>query len=185
MPTRGILLLLLVLLGPLVHAQGTEVAGALQFTRTVNLPLSRAQVAALVSAAWENSFALDPGAKLGSVETLGPAFEGAARIAFRSDMVIGREQSAGSIHYRVSIVAENGTCQVRVSYIRHTGSTSAKSDAIDIGILREQASADHRIPGLSRSNAVALHNEARDLASARLQKLLGRFESTLRDRAAP
>ena len=185
MPIRGILLLLLALMGSFVLAQGTEVPGALQFTRTVNLPLSRAQVAALVNAAWENSFALDPGAKLGSGETQGPAFEGSARIAFRSEMVTGREQSAGNIHYRVSILAENGTCQVRVSNIRHTGSTSAKQGPIDIGILREQAPADFRLAGLSRSNAIALHNEARDLATARLQQLLGRFESTLRDRAAP
>ena len=50
MPIRGILLLLLALMGSFVLAQGTEVPGALQFTRTVNLPLSRAQVAALVNA---------------------------------------------------------------------------------------------------------------------------------------
>lgn len=185
MPIRGILFPLLVLLGPLVSAQSTEVPGALQFTRTVNLPLSRAQVAALVKAAWENSFALDPGAKLGSVDTQGPAFDGSARIAFRSEMVTGREQSAGNIHYRVSILAENGTCQIRVSNIRHTGSSSAKHGPIDIGILREQAPADYRIAGLSHSSAVALHNEARDLATARLQQLLGRFESTLRERASP
>ena len=61
----------------------------------------------------------------------------------------------------------------------------AKHGPIDIDILREQAPADYRIAGLSHSSAVALHNEARDLATARLQQLLGRFESTLRERASP
>ena len=168
-----------------VQAQVPSAPPALQFTRTVNVPLSKGQVGALVKAAWENSFALDPGARLEAPTADGRSFEGAARVPFRSSMLIGREQSAGNIRYRVTIVAENGSCQVRVTNINHTGSAAAKGGAISIGPLRETPPPDLRLPGLSRSNGTALFIEVRDAATARLKLLLDRFESTLRDRAQP
>jgi len=182
---RSLLTITLLALLSVAQAQGTNMPRALQFSRTVNVPLSRAQVVALVDDAWANSFALDPGARLGPVSTDGGTFEGSARIVFRSAMLTAREQTAGNIHYRVTVLAENGSCQVRVTHISHSGSTAAKGGAISLGTVQEEAPADLRLAGLSRPNAATLHNEVRDVATARINLLLGRFESTLRERAAP
>jgi hypothetical protein len=146
--------------------------------------LSKARVAALVPAAWDNSFGLDDGARI-AAQPDGSNFEGGAWHPFRPAQLEGREQAAGRLSYRVSIQADNGSCQVRVAHVTHRGSPAAKGGAIDLGVLREAPPADLRVPGLSRSRAQKLYQEAVDAANARITELLGRFEATLRERAGP
>lgn len=166
------------------HAQAPAAPSAMQFARTVSLPLSKARVAALVPAAWDNSFGLDEGARI-AAQPDGSSFEGGAWHPFRPALLEGREQASGRLSYRVSIQADNGSCQVRVAHVTHRGSPSAKGGAIDLGVLREAPPADLRVPGLSRSRAQKLYQEAVDAANARITELLGRFEATLRERAGP
>lgn len=158
---------------------------ALQFSRAVNVPLGKSQVTGLVRDAWANSFGLDPGARLSPVDGSPGAFTGVAHFAFRPAQLAGREEASGTIHYQVTVQAENGSCLVRVTGVVHKGNSAAKLDPIDLGVLRETEPPDLRIPGLSRTSAIDLYRDARTAATARIEQLLGRFESTLRDRATP
>lgn len=158
---------------------------ALQFSRTVNVPLAKAQVTGLVRDAWANSFGLDPGARLTAVDGSPGAFTGVAHFAFRPHQLTGRDEASGTIHYQVTVQAENGSCLVRVTGVVHKGNSAAKRDPIDLGVLRETEPPDLRIPGLSRTSATDLYRDARTSATARIEQLLGRFESTLHDRATP
>lgn len=178
------ILVSLVLLPAIGHAQAPSGPSAMQFARAISLPLSKARVAALVPAAWDNSFGLDEGARL-DAQPDGSSFEGGAWHPFRPTQLEAREQLSGRLSYRVSVQADNGSCQVRVGHVTHRGSPSAKGGAIDLGVLREAPPADLRIPGLSRSLAQKLYQGAVDAANARIIELLGRFEATLRERAGP
>jgi len=157
----------------------------LQFTRTVTVPLAKAQVSGLVRAAWDNSFGLDPGARLTAADERTGSFLGGAHFAFRPTQLTGREQASGNIRYQVTVQAENGSCLVRVTGVVHAGNSAAKGGPIDLGPLREREPEDLRIAGLSRKAANDLHRDAREAATARIEQLMARFESTLRDRAAP
>jgi hypothetical protein len=178
-------LVLLFALGGGAVLQATAQPPALQFSRTVNVPLGRAQVTGLVRDAWANSFGLDQGARLSPVDGSPGAFTGVAHFAFRPQQLIGREEASGTIHYQVTVQAENGSCLVRVTGVVHKGNSAAKRDAIDLGVLRETEPEDLRVPGLSRTSGIELYREARNAAEIRIEQLLGRFESTLRDRATP
>ncbi len=179
------MVVLLLLAGLFARGQGTaQVPTVLQSNRTVTLPLNKAQVAALVRAAWDNSFGLDPGARLEAGTGAGN-FEGLAHFNFRSADLNNRERSTGQIQYRVTVTAENGSCLVRVHSVVHKGNAAAKGGAVDLGTLRETPPADLVLPGLSRTAAARLHNEARDVAMDHLNEVLGRFEATLRARAEP
>lgn len=182
---RGPVVAVLLLIQLAVTGQSATLPPALQFTRTVTLPLSKAQVAASVRAAWDNSFGLEEGASFKAQDSRSGTFTGVAHFAFLPQDLNGREQARGNIQYQVTIQAENGSCLLRVHAIVHRGNAGAKGGPIDLGTMREGAPEDLRVPGMGHAPAVHLYNDATNATTDHLERLMARFESTLRERAAP
>lgn len=157
----------------------------LVITDAVALPLSKAQVFAAALDAWEYSFGQEPGAKLTDRDTTNCRIEGVARVNFRSAQLGSRQGSMGVINYNITIQAENGQCQVRISHLAHTGNRNAPGGAIDLGTIYGGERPKEPVPGVSGGTADRLHADMRTQASAHLNEVMKRFASAMRRASEP
>ena len=157
-----------------------EAPGALSFNDAVGLPMSRGQILSSALDAWEYTFGQEPGAHLERVDKEIGVIEGTARLNYRSAMLLVREETMGSINYRVSITAENGQCILRVSNLVHVGNHGAQGGGIDIGTILSGDGPVARPPGVSPWHARGIHAEIRDRSTARIGELMQAFTARLR-----
>ncbi|MCB0790225.1 MAG: hypothetical protein H6595_03725 [Flavobacteriales bacterium] len=168
------------LIGTSIPAQDPVTVGALGHASSVSLPLSKAIVFERAIEAWNTIIAIEPGATLVITDPDTGILEGTARIRFRSHVLSGREQTMGSIHYRIRIQAMHGECRIAFSAFKHTGNPGAARGAIDLGLLTASGPPAQRLPGLSRPIATRIMDEARKAALERAVHITRLFEASLR-----
>ncbi len=156
------------------------VTGQLMLSEDVGLAMNKSQVLAAAQDAWSSSFGQEPGGQLNLVDTDNGLLEGAARMNYRSKMLMGREETMGTITYQVTIKATNGQCHVRVHNLRHTGNRGAKGGGINAGQLMEGPAPLEHYPGVGLSVSRRMHADIREAATARLQENMRRFVARLR-----
>lgn len=174
--------LLLFLAAARVLCQTTPEAAPGQFmvSEDIGLAMNKAQVLAAAQEAWSNSFGLEPGGQLNLVDTENGLLEGAARVNYRSKLLMGREETMGTVAYQVTIQAKNGQCQVRVHNLRHTGNRSAQGGGINAGTIMEGDAPLEHYAGVGLGISRRMHNDIRETANTRLRENLRRFSARLR-----
>lgn len=170
---------LLISLGSM--SQGLPATGGvpLRFSGAVSAPLNGKQLLANAAEAWRFSFGLEPGARM-ELDTAGNTIIGLARFNFRSTQLNGREESLGSIGYRVRITVLNGECRWSVEELKHTGNRSAPKGGVHLGLLTTGAAPATRMPGMSHSSSVKLWDDAKRQVTERVEAVRRVFEARLR-----
>lgn len=166
-------------------AQLSDSTAALTFSRTWTIPLSRAKVFEAAQLAWQRSFGLEPAARLGAQDAGLGSMEGSARVNFRSTVLTAREETMGSITYRVSVQAGNGECTVRITQLVHHGNRKALKGGMSFGTLTATIIPPGEHPGISHRNTVRIWADIKQQAQARIEQLLNTFGAVLKDAGAP
>lgn len=180
-------LLLAMLVGSAGVCQTALPERVVPFTLTdeVGLPANRAQLMAAARLAWRFTFGQQPGAHVdGMNDTLG-TIQGSARLPYRSTLLQAREESQGSVSYRITIMVDNGHCSVRLYDLRHTGNREAQGGGVDVGTIYTGEAPEKHLPGLNLSVSRRLHADVRTACSAKLEELLRAFASALRANVGP
>lgn len=146
----------------------------------IGLAMSKVQIMQAVSDAWGASFAQEPGAQLGTLDSESGLIEGQARVNYRSKLLTGREETMGTVSYRVTIQARNGQCSVRVHDLRHTGNRGAIGGGIHAGPILEGLVPDKGYPGMGLGASRRIHADIRSTADARIREAIRRFAARLR-----
>jgi hypothetical protein len=173
-------LVLLVPLGIRAQELGSENTSALTLSRSVSIPLNAVQLHDNAMEAWTWTFGKEPGAVLKRSDREQGVIEGVARLPFRSQMLTGREESMGTIQYRVSIQVRAGECRTVVSELSHTGNRTTPKGGIHVGQLTRGEMPARRVGGLGGNNTARLHAELKEAATARITAVMQAFESRLR-----
>jgi hypothetical protein len=186
---RRLFLLIPIMAAPWTLARAQEnapgPAQALGITRSMSIPLNGVQLYDQVLEAWTWTFGKEPGATLlRSSRELG-VLEGSARVNFRSMMLVGREESMGTITYHIHFQVRPGECRAVISQFVHTGNANTARGGIHLGrILRDEAAVTN-VRGLSHGNTVQLHAEVRVAVTTRIETLLRTMESRIRANVEP
>ena len=183
LPTvRYVPTLMLCLSAAWVMCQTAPEAGSGQYmlSEDIGLAMNKAQVLSAAQNAWSNSFGQEPGGQLTLVDTDNGLLEGTARLNYRSKLLMGREETMGTVAYQVTIQATNGQCHVRVHNLRHTGNRSAQGGGINAGIIMEGVAPMEHYPGAGLGVSRRLHADIREAANIRLRETLRRFAARLR-----
>jgi hypothetical protein len=146
----------------------------------IGLAMNKAQVLAAAQDAWTSSFGQEPGGQLNLVDADNGVLEGVARMNYRSGMLMGREETMGTVAYQVTIQAKNGQCHVRVHNLRHTGNRAAKGGGINAGPIMEGVAPLEHYPGVGLGLSRRMHADIREAATTRLRENLRRFSARLR-----
>ena len=179
------LFLLLMLPWAAVRGQSPDSLAAVAYSQTFTVPLARAQTFDAATLAWQRSFGKEPGAKLATSDRTTGLFEGSARINFRSALLTAREETMGTISYRVTIQAGNGECTVRVTGFVHTGNATAMKGGVSFGTLIGTVAPPNGQRGISRRNEIQIWQELKATTEQRITALLSVFGSTLRQASSP
>lgn len=174
--------LCIALLGMAQPVAPTSEAG-LTIVRVVHAPLNAVKMYDQALAAWKWTFGQEPGATLHRSDRTNGSIEGNARLNFRSAMLTMREETMGTVRYRVSVQVKAGECRVQVSELVHTGNRQAMRGGSDVGLIVRGEGPLQKVRGMGRSNAVRLHHEVRTVATERIQTLLQQFEARIRSQA--
>ena len=150
------------------------------FTDAIGISLNKAQVIDKAMASWEYSFGLEPGARILSVDRESGTIEGEARLKYRSSILVGREQSMGSVTYKITISAHNGQCAVRVHDLWHTGNRSSPLGPLDAGPVHDGTWPLVHYPSMGLSASRKLHDDIRSQCAARITATLRTFIARLR-----
>jgi hypothetical protein len=165
--------------------QAPQTATAITYDRSIGLALNGVQLYDKANEAWTWTFGREPGAKLLRSDRSDGLIEGTARFNFRSEMLVGREETMGVVQYRVVIRTNAGECRVVVSELTHTGNRNTAQGGIHWGLLKKGEGAVDHVRGMSRSNAKRLHDELTAQSDARVTALLRAFEGRMRAGSAP
>lgn len=157
-----------------------ETSLPLVITEATTVQLSKSQVFQAALDAWTYSFGQEPGAKVIARDTVAGRIEATARVNYRSTGVGSREETMGVINYTITVQAENGQCQVRITHLYHVGNHNAPRGGINLGTLYAGARPVERTPGISAGTAQRLHADMREQATARIKEVIKRFSSDLR-----
>lgn len=184
---RAPLLLLLFGLRLLAGAQSnaTEGVAALSFSRSIPVAMNAVQLFDAATYAWNWTFGKEPGARTLATDRSQGSITGSARLNFRSAMLTGREETMGTVSYRVQISADAGQCRIVVSDLVHTGNRTTPRGGIHLKQLMRADKDALRVGGMSRTNVERLHGELRSAAEERIQELLQLFEAKLRSQVDP
>jgi hypothetical protein len=181
------LMLVILLLLAVARGQGqslmADTVGAVVFSRTVSVPLNAYQLYDKALEAWTWTFGKEPGAALRRSDRESGMIEGSARVNFRSTMLTGREESMGTISYRVTIMVHAGVSRISVQELVHTGNRAALRGGIHLGRLSRGSIPPDRVPGLSRANTERLYAEVKEHSQARITQVMQAFEARLRANA--
>lgn len=184
---RALLLTLPLLLAFCALAQEQPVVDSapLTYTRSVNVPLNAVQLHDRALDAWNWTFGREPGAKLLANVREEGVLDGSARFNFRSEMLTAREESMGTVQYKVVIRVKPGECRLQVVELTHTGNRNTALGGVHLGIITRGKMLSRRTPGLSKVNAQRLLAEVQERSSSRIQALLNAFEARVRANAEP
>ena len=179
---RSIALAVLILVAaPSVAQPATDpVPGQFMIGEDIGLPMNRTQVMAAAQDAWGASFGQEPGAHLTLIDIENGLMEGAARINYRSKMLMGREETMGVVSYQVTVQAKNGQCHVRVHDLHHIGNRAAKGGGLNAGTIMEGVAPDIHYEGVGLGMSRRMHADIREAAAARLKEAMRRFSARLR-----
>ena len=158
----------------------TETSPPLVITDATAVQLSKSQVFQAALDAWTYSFGQEPGVKVITRDTVAGRIEATARVNYRSQGLGSREQTMGVINYTITIQAENGQCQVRISHLYHVGNRNAPGGGIDLGTIYSGPRPLERTQGISAGTAQRLHEDMREQATARIKEVMKRFSSDMR-----
>lgn len=179
---RLILVMLMLAAGAAVRGQSLagDSTAAISFTRMASVPLNAYQLFDKAQEAWTWTFGREPGAILRKSDRETGTIEGVARINFRSQMLVGREESMGVISYRVQIQVQAGTVRITVNELAHTGNRKTQRGGIHLGLLTRASAPPKRVGGMSRANAERLYTELKLLSEDRIAALLQAFDARIR-----
>jgi len=166
--------------GALCQPPSEAASGPYMLAEDIGLSLNKAQVLAAAQEAWSNSFGQEPGAQLTLVDADNGLLEGSARLNYRSQMLMGREETMGTVAYQVTIQAKNGQCHVRVHNLKHTGNRSAQGGGISAGTIMEGVAPSEHFPGVGLGVSRRMHADIREAATTRLRETMRRFAARLR-----
>jgi hypothetical protein len=176
-----IVMLILGLAPPMLgQSLAMDSTAAISYTRSVSVPLNAYQLFDKAMDAWTWTFGREPGASLRKSDRNTGTIEGVARTNFRSEMLVGREESMGVISYRIVVQVQAGVSRITVSELTHTGNRKTPRGGIHLGALTRGAAPTQRVPGLSRANAQRLYAEVKTHSNERINDLLLAFEARLR-----
>ncbi len=164
---------------------GPDSTAAIVFSRTFTLPLSRIQVYDAALLAWQRSFGAEPAAKLSGTDPESGVLEGSARLNYRSTVLTAREETMGTIAYRVTISAGHGECTVRVTQLVHAGNRNAIKGGLGFGLLTGTVVPPGPHPGVSYRSAIRIYADLKQQTADRINALLAAFGSTLRQATGP
>jgi hypothetical protein len=176
-----IVMLILGLAPPMLgQSLAMDSTAAISYTRSISVPLNAYQLYDRAMDAWTWTFGREPGASLRKSDRNSGMIDGVARSNFRSEMLVGREESMGVINYRVVIQVQAGVSRITVSELNHVGNRKTARGGIHLGALTRGSAPTQRVPGLSRANTQRLYAELKAHADERLSELLQAFEARLR-----
>lgn len=175
----------LFLLGARAQDLPVDTNAALTVSASVSVPLNHVQVLEKAREAWKASFGTEPGARLEPPDTDASTFDGVAYLRFRSEQLVGREETMGIITYRVQVQARNGTCHVLVTDFRHVGNREAFRGPTDVGLLTRNTAPPRKIKGMGRRNGQELWDDMKRVARLRAEELVAAFGANLRQLAGP
>jgi hypothetical protein len=167
-------------------AHGQDQPGAaISYSRSVSAPLNALLLHDKAMEAWNWTFGREPGARLVAVDRAMGQIEGTARLNFRSAQLALREETMGSVHYRVVVSTKAGECRVQVTDLSHTGNRSTPRGGVHLGMLMRGEATAQRVAGVGGGTAKRIHAEVKSVADARILALLQAFEARLRAQAEP
>jgi len=176
-----IVMLILGLASPLLgQSLAMDSTAAINYTRSVSVPLNAYQLFNKAMDAWTWTFGREPGATLRKSDRTSGVIDGVARTNFRSEMLVGREESMGVISYRVVIQVQAGVSRITVTELTHTGNRKTARGGIHLGALTRGSAPPQRIGGLGRANTERLYAEIKAHSNDRISALLQAFEARLR-----
>ncbi len=142
--------------------------------------MSKAQIIVAAQDAWAASFGQEPASQLTLVDADNGLMEGTARMNYRSTMLMGREETMGTVTYQVTIQAKNGQCHLRVHNLRHAGNRTAKGGGIHMGVIMEGVAPEFHYEGVGIGPSRRMHTDVRNAAANRLGETSRRFAARLR-----
>jgi hypothetical protein len=157
----------------------------LVYTSSISVPLNAVQLYDKALHSWNWTFGREPGATLKRSDRENGIIEGTARINFRSEMLTGREESMGTIQYRVQVQLRAGECRTIVSELTHAGNHEAPGGGLHLGLLTRSAAPPQRLPGLGKANVQRLYAELKAVAGTHCAALMQQFDARLRTSAEP
>lgn len=166
---------------PVRGQQAAEYGGqALSFSRDMSFPLNAVQLHDRAAEAWTWTFGREPGAAMRRNDREAGILEGQARMNFRSEMLTLREETMGTVAYRVVVRTKAGECRVMVTELVHTGNRSAHRGGVHVGTLTTGELPAQRVQGMGRTTTARVHAELKLLATQRINQLLQTFEARIR-----
>ncbi|MBK9175878.1 MAG: DUF4468 domain-containing protein [Flavobacteriales bacterium] len=179
------LLAALALLAERTTAQSAGGDAAVSYTRAVTVPLNAVLLYDKALDAWNWTFGREPGARLQVTDRNAGVLEGSARLNYRSAQLSLREETMGTVQYRIVLHVRAGECRVTVSELVHTGNRFTPRGGIHLGQLVRGESPPKRVRGTGGGNAKRIYAEVKSAADARIGSLLQAFEARLRASAEP
>lgn len=179
--------LLLVLCTVTLSAQDPDAgtpAAPLIISRSVSVPLNAAQLFDAATQAWTWTFGKEPGAKVIRSDRGTGVIEGTARMNYRSTQLSLREETMGTVQYRVRVEVKAGECRVVVSELVHTGNKGTARGGVHLGKLTQGDLPAERVRGTGRANVVRIHAEMKEQVQAHIGGLVQGLHSRLRAAAA-
>lgn len=151
----------------------------MRFSGTVSAPMNGKQLLAHAEEAWRYSFGLEPGARM-EVDPGTNSIVGSARFNFRSQFLLGRNETQGPIAYRVRVTILHGECRWTVDELKHTGNRSAMKGGRDLGLLTTDPRPEHALPGMSIMSSAKVWQDAKGQVGERIDAVRRVFEARLR-----
>jgi hypothetical protein len=158
----------------------SDTTAALNFTRSVSVPLNGLKLYDRAMEAWKWTFGQEPGAELLRTDREAGVIEGTARVNYRSAMLTNREETMGTIRYRIIINIRPGECRTVITELVHTGNRSSPGNGIHLGLLTRSLTPMVRTPGMGRANATRAYAEIKEHAAARIHTVLQAFDARVR-----
>ncbi|MBX2980947.1 MAG: hypothetical protein KF905_16790 [Flavobacteriales bacterium] len=183
--TAAFLLILLGSCTAVAQLPGSDSTAALHFSRSLSVPLNAVQLYDQALAAWTWTFGKEPGATLRRSDREQGVIEGTARMPFRSEMLVGREESMGVVQFRISIHVKAGECRTVISELTHSGNRTTPNGGIHLGLLTKGELPPRKVTGLGRTNLVRLYAEVKNVGTAHVTALMQAFEARLRANLEP
>jgi hypothetical protein len=91
-----------------------------------------------------------------------------------------RDETMGTIQYRVTIHVKAGECRITVSELTHSGNRTTPRGGIHFGLLLRGDEPAVRVRGVGASNSRRIYAEVKAVADARISAVLQAFEARLR-----
>ncbi|WKZ67300.1 MAG: hypothetical protein QY325_05090 [Flavobacteriales bacterium] len=182
-----LLIILAALLGPVAECQplGADAAGAITYSRSITAPLNAVLLFDRAHEAWTWTFGKEPGARALRTDRDGGMLEGVARVNYRSAHLSMRDETMGTIQYRVTIHVKAGECRITVSELTHSGNRTTPRGGIHFGLLLRGDEPAGRVRGVGASNSRRIYAEVKAVADARISTVLQAFEARLRANTQP